>query len=66
MLAKNLTLDGESLTVMLEVSDNFVVLVEDGNEEGVDFYINLGNITKSWGKKGLSYAMLNDNLVGYA
>jgi hypothetical protein len=66
MLAKNLTLDGESLTVMLEVSDNFVVLVEDGNEEGVDFYINLGNTTKSWGKKGLSYAMLNDNLVGYA
>ncbi len=51
---------------MLEVSDNFVVLVEDGNEEGVDFYINLGNTTKSWGKKGLSYAMLNDNLVGYA
>ncbi len=39
MLAKNLTLDGESLTVMLKASDNFVVPAKDGSEEGVDFYI---------------------------
>jgi hypothetical protein len=29
----------ESLIIMLEVSDNFVVSAKDGNEEGVDFYI---------------------------
>ncbi len=74
---------------------NFVVHAEDGNDEGVDFYImccerlpftfdvGLGNFFldavyfvgevvvlrkyyKSWGKKGLSYVMLNDNPVGNA
>jgi len=33
-----LTSNGESSTVTLEASDTFVVPIEDGNEEGVDFY----------------------------
>jgi hypothetical protein len=90
-----LTSNGESSTVTLEASDTFVVPIEDGNEEGVDFYrmccerppftldvgvepylwdatyfawevVVLGKYHKSWGKKGLSYVMLNDNPMGYA
>jgi hypothetical protein len=31
--------DGDALTNMLYIGDNFVVLAEDGNEEGVQYYL---------------------------
>jgi hypothetical protein len=31
--------DGDALTNMLYIGDNFVVLAEEGNEEGVQYYL---------------------------
>jgi len=31
--------DGENLASYLEIEDNFAIAVEEGNEEGMDFYL---------------------------
>jgi hypothetical protein len=34
-----LEVDAEDLVVLVSIGDNFVVLAQEGNDEGIEFYI---------------------------